>query len=330
MRMFWLQVRVLLFFFFVVAGCVDGCVTGVLCCGVAMWLRKLVCGGGAATSCAWCVMPPLPWTATLPFLHVCMFVSLYLSLSLSFSACVLYMCLVHVCGTHTPACLPACLPACQGTRHAASHKVYWLPRIRKLTKWWRRLEESAAATIAALEALAAEAEASPPPASTSTTTPSTRPFDLMEYLLQDRQTQRDEWHQRRKHEAYAKLEPDCQPVRRVTPWLGTDKAPLPENLATPIARVRAARALFLRRVTGAAGAAVASAGVPGGSGVSAGAGAGVGAGTSAGSSGKRHGGGGGGGKNSRKGHGGGVRSVKRKQAPNRPKFNKKKKKKQRK
>ena len=118
----------------------------------------------------------------------------------------------------------------QGSRHADSHSGYWLPRIKQLTEAWKQFEVNAAECMQHLKRGAKAANA--------VTAPPLRCYDMMVYLLDDRQEKRREFSRREGHITYRKLPADCRPVQPVAPWFRTPTEPLPEDLTVPIAAVK--------------------------------------------------------------------------------------------
>lgn len=152
----------------------------------------------------------------------------------------------------------------QGQRHADTHSQYWLPRVQQLTQHWCTFERSAGDCFKSLE-LAATG-----PGATTNASPPLRCYDMMLYLLEDRQTKRDEFHKRASHPTYAvavpardrtpaaltvlrlpvaryrTLDKDFQPVLQANEWLSSNKGPLPEDLSAAITQLKALRSARAR------------------------------------------------------------------------------------
>lgn len=154
--------------------------------------------------------------------------------------------------------------AAQGGAHAASHALYWRPRMARLLRAWERLEARTAAHVAALVA-AAEVEAA---RGAELVPDGVRCFDWLEQALIKRQGApqqgRPDWHARSGWEArlrssaYTSLPDEHLPLPMLRfrpgtaasvqePELGPSVALLPEDLADTMRTLRAARATFQQK-----------------------------------------------------------------------------------
>ena len=93
-----------------------------------------------------------------------------------------------------------CMFFLQGSIHAESHSGYWLPKIVALEKMWCTIDRGIASCLRFLVSYG------------DTVVPLQRTLQILNWLLKERVTKRNEYYKRIKHMAYKVLEPGWRPI----------------------------------------------------------------------------------------------------------------------